>query len=75
VSRLSRIAVISEGGRLVGTQLLSGEQTNAKGPTARVVAGPGQTVVETEIEVPAQFTADETVEAFHQRVRTKTGLR
>lgn len=75
MNRVSRIAVISEGGRLIGTQVLAVEQANSKAPMARVVAGPGQTIVETEIEMPLKFTADETVEAFHDRVRTKTGLR
>jgi hypothetical protein len=70
-----RLVVISENGRLVGTHVPGGGRHEPKGPAARIVAGPGQTLHEIEIERPTDLSRPGAVDAFHELVRRKTNLK
>jgi hypothetical protein len=75
VSRLTRVQVVSQGGRLVGVYVPPvSPPADSKAPTARLVAGPGQKIKEIEIEIGTLRRAKE-VEAFHAVVRKKLKLR
>ena len=75
MSKTKRITVISEAGRLVGTQMASNTRKDSKGPSAWIVAGPGQILQEAEIEAPDSFSNPEEVKSFHDRVRQATSLK
>jgi hypothetical protein len=75
MSRLTRIQVVSQGGRLVGVYVPPvNPPTDSRGPTARLVAGPGQKIKEIEIDLPVLKRAKE-IDAFHALVRKKLKLR
>ena len=72
---LQRLVVISEGGRVVGTQVVAARVGRQPGATAALVAGPGQQRHEIDIEVPARFGSPAEVDAFHQLVAGRLGLK
>lgn len=75
MSKAVRAIVISESGRLVGTHFPAEPARDAKGPTARIVAGPGQSLHEIEIEAPRDLSRPGAVEAFHEAIRRKVNLK
>ena len=75
MSATVRLVVISENGRLVGTHVPDGGRRDPKGPSARIVAGPGQALHEVEIERPPDLSRIGAVDAFHELIRRKAGLK
>jgi hypothetical protein len=75
VKTQQRLVVISEGGRVVGTQLVTARVGRQPGASATLVAGPRQQRHEIEIEVPARFASPAEVDAFHQLVAGRLGLK
>lgn len=55
MKRLRKLVVISEGGRVVGTQVLRGPSEQAPAVTAVLCPGPGQERHYLEVEMPARF--------------------
>ena len=73
----TKIAVVSEAGKLVGTHVAATGKSEGKGPVAQVVPGPGQVVreIEVDFEVPAKFANPEAVREFHEKVRRAATLK
>jgi hypothetical protein len=71
---LQKLVVITEGGRVVGTQVVTGRAGRHPGVTAVLGAGPGQHRHEVEVEVPARFDGPDEVQAFHDLVAGRLGL-
>jgi hypothetical protein len=75
MSRLMRIRVVSQRGRLVGIWVPPvSPPTDPKGPAASLVAGPGQKIHDIEIEV-GTLARQKEIDAFHAVVRKKLRLR
>jgi hypothetical protein len=72
---LQKVCVITEGGRVVGTQLVAGPAGRHPQVTALLSAGPGQQRHEIEVEVPARFGSPDEIQAFHDFVAGKLGLK
>jgi hypothetical protein len=65
---LQRVIVITEHGRIVGTQIApDGVQPGptASGATAHLRAGPGQTMHEVHVAVPADLASPGARDRFH----------
>jgi hypothetical protein len=73
----TKIMVISEAGKLVGTHVAAPGGSEGKGPVAQVVPGPGQVVreIEVDFEVPTKFANPEAVRGFHEKVRRAATLK
>ncbi len=69
-----RVVVISENGRLVGTHVPGGGKHDPTGPSARILAGPGQELREIEVERPEDLARPGAVEEFHALVRRTARL-
>lgn len=70
-----KLRVITEGGRVVGTQFVSqppGQGTPAV--STQLQAGPGQHVHELEMEPPASLKTVEQIHAFHEQVSRQLGI-
>ena len=65
--KVRRLLVITEGGRVVGTQVLAPPPRRAARSTAMLRAGPGQKMHELEIEVPGRLGAHE-IQSFHELI-------
>ena len=68
MTALQRVIVITEQGRIVGTQIApDGVQpgATASGAGARLRAGPGQTMHEVHVAVPADLASAEARDRFH----------
>jgi hypothetical protein len=62
-----RLFVITERGRVIGTQ--SAASPNAAAPASGILrAGPGQKLHEIEIEAPGELTTAKQIDAFHRLV-------
>ena len=72
---LQKVCVITEGGRVVGTQLVAGQAGRHPQVTAVLGAGPGQQRHEIEVEVPARFGGPDEIQAFHDLIADKLGLK
>lgn len=59
---MSKITVISQKGKLVGTWIPPQEPRDPNGPVTRVIAGPGQKLHEIEVK---------DAETFHQKGKTE----
>lgn len=68
-----KLLVISEGGRIVGTQPVTEQQGRPRVSTA-LAAGPGQKLHELEIELPKRLKGAKEIEAFHQLVASRLEL-
>ncbi|MFL6653696.1 MAG: hypothetical protein ACJ8KA_02815 [Sulfurifustis sp.] len=64
VARVQKLLVITEAGRVVGTQAFAEPTSRPARVTATLQAGPGQQAHELEIEVPARLGPEE-IHAFH----------
>jgi len=61
--------ILGKNGRVVATRVGHGPHVDAKsGIRSHIVAGPGQTLHEIEIEVPEQFKSREDLDRFHASV-------
>jgi hypothetical protein len=68
MTALQRVIVIMEQGRIVGTQIApDGVQpgTTPSDASARLRAGPGQTMHEVHVAVPADLASPEARDRFH----------
>jgi hypothetical protein len=68
MTALQRVIVITEQGRIVGTQIAPDDAqpgATASGASARLRAGPGQTVHEVHVAVPADLASPEARDRFH----------
>jgi hypothetical protein len=72
---LQKVSVITEGGRVVGTQLVAGPGGRHPQATAVLRAGPGQQRHEVEVEMPARFANPAEIQAFHDLIAGKLGLK
>ena len=62
-----KLFVITESGRVVGTQ--SAASPNATAPASAILrAGPGQKLHEIELEAPGELATAKQIEAFHRLV-------
>jgi hypothetical protein len=62
--------VTAKNGEVVATRLGHGSRSDPKtGIHSRLVAGPGQTLKEIEIDVPKVFKSPEEVTRFHDSVK------
>jgi hypothetical protein len=69
MSRACRLVVVVQRGRIVGTQQLPDSPPGAGSPvSARLVAGPGQRLVELVVNVPDQLRTAKEIERFHARL-------
>ena len=59
---MSKVTVISEKGKLVGTWIPPQQPPDPRGPVTRIMARPGQKLHEIEIKEP---------ESFHERGKTE----
>ena len=66
MTALQRVIVITEQGRIVGTQIDPGDGRAAPVATARLSAAPGQTVYEVQAAVPADLSSPGARESFHE---------
>jgi hypothetical protein len=71
---LQKFVVITEGGRVVGTQAVTGQAGRHPGVTVVLDAGPGQQRHEVEVEMPARLDTPDKVQAFHDLVAGRLGL-
>ena len=62
-----KILVITERGRVVGTQPVTPPNANAPA-TAVLRAGPGQKVHEIDVAVPGDLGTAKGIDAFHRRI-------
>jgi hypothetical protein len=62
-----KLLVITERGRVVGTQPVTPPNANAPA-TAVLRAGPGQKVHEIEVAVPGDLGTAKGIDAFHRRI-------
>jgi hypothetical protein len=69
-----RVVVVVENGRLVGTHVAGGGKHDPMGPSARILAGPGQELREIDVERPDDLARPGAVEEFHALVRRTAGL-
>ena len=75
MSRLTRIQVLSQRGRLIGVYVPPvTPPTDPRAPTPHVIAGPGQKVQDIEIALGSLARRKE-IDAFHAVVRKKLRLR
>jgi hypothetical protein len=68
MTALQRVIVVMEKGRVVGTQIApDGTQpaATASSASARLRAGPGQTMHEVHVAVPADLASPEARDRFH----------
>ena len=67
MTALRRVIVIVEQGRVVGTQIIeeSGPGAGAPAVTARLRAGPAQTLHELHVQVPSDLSKPGERERFH----------
>ncbi len=63
-----RIIVITEQGRIIGTQAAPETSNGSSAATAVLSAGPGQTRFEVVAEMPAAFADAREIEHFHARL-------
>jgi hypothetical protein len=75
MNTLQKLIVISEAGRLIGTQVLRERPEQEPGVTAVLSPGPGQERHYLELEVPARFGSADEIHAFHAMVAARLGLR
>ena len=68
---MKKVTIITDtAGKVVGSRLGHGYITDPRsGISTKLVAGPGQTVHEIEIEVPARLTNSQEIAAFHDRIQ------
>jgi hypothetical protein len=71
---LQKFVVITEGGRVVGTQAVTSQAGQHPGVKAVLGAGPGQHRHEIEVEMPATFASPDDIQAFHDLVAGRLGL-
>lgn len=73
----TKITIITEEGRLVGTHIAPPGRPDGEGPSARVVAGPGQMLREIEVDfpVPSSISNLEAVKEFHEKIRKTTSFK
>ncbi len=75
----TRIIVISQRGRLVGTHIPTSAPKNSTGstasPTARLVAGPGQRAHELELDDAETYHTRGAVAELHQIVKQRLKLK
>jgi hypothetical protein len=72
---LQKVRVITEGGRVVGTQVVAAHAGRHPQVTAVLRVGPGQQQHEIEVEVPAQFNGPDEIQAFHDLIAEMLGLK
>lgn len=70
---VQKLVVITEGGRVVGTQVVAEPPRRAARVTAMLQAGPGQQRHEVEIEVPPRLGPEE-IHAFHEQIAERLQL-
>jgi hypothetical protein len=71
---IQKFVVITEGGRVVGTQALTAPTGPHPGATMVLRAGPGQQRHEIEVEVPARFGSAAEIDAFHALIAGRLGF-
>lgn len=75
MSTLRKLLVITERGRVVGTQAVIDPPAGQPAASAALLAGPGQTLVELEVEMPASLKSAREIGAFHaalaRRLKTR----
>jgi hypothetical protein len=74
MSTLRRLLVITERGRVIGTQVVVDPPAGQPAASALLQCGPGQTLVELEVEMPTSLKSAREIEAFHAAIarRLKT---
>jgi hypothetical protein len=70
---MSKIVVISQRGRLVGTWIPP-QSAVSEGAVSTPVAGPDQTLHEVDIEDPESFVRRKALPELHRLVRQRLGL-
>jgi len=66
MKRARKMAVIVQRGRIVGTQEVIDQATNPPpSVSTRLVAGPGQRIVELMVNVPDDLHTSKAIERFH----------
>lgn len=73
VATVQKLLVITEAGRVVGTQVLAEPPSRPARATAMLQAGPGQQAHELEIEVPARLGPEE-IHRFHVLIAERLQL-
>jgi hypothetical protein len=71
----TRVTVISQRGRLVATQIPMPAPKNSAGPTARLVAGPGQRSHELELDDAEAYHTRAAVAELHHIVKRRLKLK
>jgi hypothetical protein len=70
---MSKVTVISQEGKLVGTWIPP-QSTVSGGPVSTPVAGHGQTIHEIEIDDPESFVCRKALRELHQIVKQRLQL-
>ena len=65
---LRKVLVITERGRVVGTQVVATAPAEAPAVSTALCAGPGQKLHELELETSGQAMSAAEIEAFHQAI-------
>jgi hypothetical protein len=73
--KTTRVTVISHRGELVATYIPPQEPKNSAGPTARLVAGPGQRSHEPEIEEAETYHTRGAVGELHKIIKKRLKLK
>jgi hypothetical protein len=68
MNSLRKLLVITERGRVVGTQVVVDPPAGQPPVSAALRPGPGQKLHELEVEMPTRFTGAKEVEAFHTKI-------
>ena len=62
---MKKVLVITERGRIVGTQVVSDPPAGQRPASAGLRAGPGQKLHHLEVEAPTVFASAKEMQAFH----------
>ena len=65
---MSKLLVITERGRVVGTQVVIDPPAGQPAASAGLLAGPGQKLHELEVELPGKLASPREIQSFHETV-------
>jgi hypothetical protein len=74
VNGVMKLRVVTEGGRIVGTQFVLPAGPGTPSVSANLQAGPGQHVHELDMEPPALLRTVDQIHAFHEQVAKALGI-
>ena len=65
---MSKLLVITERGRVIGTQVVIDPPAGQPAASAGLLAGPGQKLHELEVELPGKLASPREIQSFHETV-------